>query len=113
LYEQGDHAGAGRRLYQVYLGEPGNRELAGPEMRKLKEQAEAALLKPDKIEEMESLKAELYFILDRKNYSSEVTAMGRAFLNPENPDEFLPAGIEHLMTFVKVDETKSLDEQEQ
>lgn len=113
LAEKGDSEAAGRKLYQVYLGQPKNRALMrcmeDPELRKLKEKAELSYALNDQKVALFKLKEELYYAVDEKTHESDLTELGRAFLNPDDPDAFVLPDIGTAFAEIDVDVSLSAD----
>lgn len=110
--EKGEHEQAGRKLYQVYLGQPKNRALMRAmedmELRRLKEKAELSFALNDMKTELFKLKEELYYSVDEKTHESDLTEMGRSFLNPDDPDAFVLPDI--ITAFAEIDTDASLSD---
>ncbi len=96
-----EHTAALRKLLQVKLGQPSNKQY-------LRAMEDAAVNKSlDKLEtemnsdlqkrEMFGLKEELFFVIDQKQHQADLTEIGRRTLRPDDPDAFvLPdLAIEH------------------
>jgi preprotein translocase subunit SecA len=92
LLEAGDKDAAGRTLYKLKLGQPRNRKflrfMEEPDLRRLVEKAELALLQDAQKKELFILKEELYFAIDEKGHDSDLMEMGREFLSPGEPESF-------------------------
>ncbi|MBN8456282.1 MAG: preprotein translocase subunit SecA [Verrucomicrobia bacterium] len=92
LLEAGNKDEAGRSLYKLKLGQPRNRRflrfMEEPELRRLVEKAELALLQDAQKKELFILKEELYFVIDEKGHDSDLMEMGREFLSPGDPEAF-------------------------
>ncbi len=112
--ESGDTDLAGRRLYQVFLGQPKNRALMrcmeDPEMRKLKEKTELKYALNDMKTELFKLKEDLYFTVDEKTHESDLTEEGRTTLDPHDPDAFVLPDIGSAFAEIDVDPTLSEDQ---
>jgi preprotein translocase subunit SecA len=89
----GDLETAGRKLFQVHMGQPKNRGLLrcmeDPELRRAREKAELAVYQDPQKTELFQLKEELYYALDEKSHDADLTEQGRNFLNPDDPDAFV------------------------
>jgi len=113
LLAKGDAEAAGRKLYQTYLGQPKNRALMrameDPDMRKLKEKAELSYALNDQKVALFKLKEELYYAVDEKTHESDLTEMGRTFLNPDDPDSFVLPDIGSAFAEIDVDASLSVD----
>jgi preprotein translocase subunit SecA len=108
--EKGETEAAGKKLYQVFLGQPKNRALMrvmeDPEMRKLKEKTELSYALNDMKVQLFHLKEELYYSVDEKTHESDLTEMGRSFLNPDDPDAFVLPDI--ATAFAEIDGDSSM-----
>jgi len=113
LFEKGETEEAGRKLYLVYLGQPKNRALMrcmeDPEMRRLKEKAELSFALNDMKVELFKLKEQLYYAVDEKSHESDLTELGRAFLNPDDPDAFVLPDIATAFAEIDIDQSLSAD----
>ena len=111
--ESGDTELAGKRLYQVYLGQPKNRALMrcmeDTEMRKLKEKTELKYALNDMKTELFKVKEELYYAADEKTHESDLTEKGREFLNPDDPDAFVLPDIATAFAEIDIDSSLSAD----
>lgn len=111
-FDKGETEIAGRKLYQVYLGQPKNRALMRAmedmELRRLREKAELSFALNDMKVELFKLKEELYYSVDEKTHESDLTEMGRAFLNPDDPDAFVLPDI--ITAFAEIDTDASLSD---
>lgn len=116
LMDKGDMEGAGRTLVKIKLGQPRNKALLRyqeePETRRLLDKAELSYFQDTMKLEFFALKEELYFTIDEKAHDSDLTEMGRSFLNPDDPDAFV---LPDLITgFSDIDADESLtDEQKE
>jgi preprotein translocase subunit SecA len=113
LADKSDHEAAGRKLYLVYLGQPKNRALMrcmeDPELRRLKEKAELSFALNDMKVELFKLKEELYYAVDEKTHESDLTELGRAFLNPDDPDSFVLPDIATAFAEIEIDQSISAE----
>jgi preprotein translocase subunit SecA len=111
-FEKGESEQAGRKLYQVHLGQPKNRALMRAledmEMRRLREKAELSFALNDMKPELFRLKEELYYSVDEKTHESDLTDLGRNFLNPDDPDAFVLPDI--ITAFAEIDTDASLND---
>ena len=84
---------AGRLLNKVRMGMPKNKQLLkmmeDPEVRKLIDKAELAVLADSSKKELMELKEELFFTIDEKQHDADLSEKGRKFLNPNDPDAFV------------------------
>ncbi|MBK8090778.1 MAG: preprotein translocase subunit SecA [Verrucomicrobiaceae bacterium] len=107
---------AGKRMFQVHLGQPKNRALTrckeDPELRRLIEKAELSLYQDTQKVEYFKLKEEMYYSIEEKSHEADLSEMGRTFLNPDDPDAFVLPDIATI--FSEIDGDASLtDEQKQ
>ncbi len=83
----------GTKLFQAQRGMPKNKQLAKmmeePEIRKLVDRAEMSILSDMRKEDNQRLKEELFFVIEEKNNTVELTEKGRDALSPGRPDEFI------------------------
>jgi len=88
LLKEGKSADAGLRLLQVKRGSPKNKRLfkllQEPGVMKLVDKSELAAMK-DKGETMRRLDSELFFIIDEKMHTVDITEKGREFIAQRNP----------------------------
>jgi preprotein translocase subunit SecA len=114
LAEKGSNEEAGKRLYQVYLGQPKNRALLrcmeDPEMRRLKEKTELKYALNDMKVELFKVKEELYYAVEEKSHESDLTELGRAFLNPDDPDAFVLPDIGTEFAEIEIDQTLTAEQ---
>lgn len=84
---------AGRKLFQVRLGQPKNRALLraqeDPEKRRAMEKSELSFYQDTQKTALFELKEELYYTIDEKTHDADLSEMGRNFLNPDDPDAFV------------------------
>ncbi|MBL9117053.1 MAG: preprotein translocase subunit SecA [Verrucomicrobiaceae bacterium] len=110
LFDKGESEAAGKKLYQVALGQPKNRALMrameDTELRKLREKTELSYALNDMKVQLFNLKEELYYSVDEKSHESDLTEMGRSFLNPDDPDAFVLPDI--ATAFAEIDGDTSL-----
>jgi preprotein translocase subunit SecA len=112
LHEKGESEAAGKKLYQVYLGQPKNRALMrcmeDPELRRMKEKAELSYALNDMKVQLFQLREELYYSVDEKSHESDLSELGRSFLNPDDPDAFVLPDI--ATAFAEIDTDASLSD---
>ncbi len=112
LHEKGESEAAGKKLYQVALGMPKNRALLrsmeDSELRRLKEKTEMSYQLNDQKVALYHLKEELFYTVDEKTHESDLTEMGRTFLNPDDPDAFVLPDL--ATAFAEIEMDKSLNE---
>ncbi len=93
LLDSGEKYEAGLKLYQVHQGMPKNKQLMHLveeiEYRKLLEKTQMEMLKKENEKEARALRQELYFTIDEKGHDAELTEIGCAELNPDDPDMFV------------------------
>jgi preprotein translocase subunit SecA len=114
LSAAGDNETAGRKLFQVKLGQPKNRALLRsmeePELRRAIEKAELACYTDPQKVELFKLKEELYYAIDEKSHDADLTEMGRNFLNPDDPDAFVLPDLATIYSEIDGDQTLSADQ---
>ena len=93
LLEKGQVEEAGRLLFKVKLGQPRNkgllRMMEEPENRKAIDKSELSFYQDSRKEELVALKEELYFTIDERHQDSDLSEMGRSYLNPDDPNAFV------------------------
>src|ERR1700719_368427 len=93
LLEKGQVEEAGRLLFKVKLGQPRNKGLLRlmeePENRKAIDKSELSFYQDSRKEELVALKEELYFTIDERHQDSDLSEIGRSFLNPDDPNAFV------------------------
>jgi len=81
------------KLYQVHHGMPKHKQfmhlLEDPDIRKLHEQIESALLTDVRKEQARALREELFFTIDERGHDASLTEKGCAALNPTDPDAYV------------------------
>jgi len=112
LFAAGKPEEAGRLLFKVKLGQPRNkgllRMMEEPEKRRALDKSELSFYSDAQKQELFSLKEELFFTMDERAHESDLSEMGREFLNPDEPDSFV---LPDLMTaFADIDNRKDLDD---
>ncbi len=111
---KGEHDLAGKKLFQVHLGQPKNRALLrcmeDPELRRDMEKAELALYQDTQKVEYFKLKEELYYSIEEKSHDADLSEMGRTFLNPDEPEAFVLPDIATI--YSEIDGDTSLTEQQ-
>jgi preprotein translocase subunit SecA len=111
---KGEHDIAGKKLFQVHLGQPKNRALMrcmeDPELRRDMEKAELALYQDTQKVEYFKLKEELYYSIEEKSHDADLSEMGRTFLNPDDPDAFVLPDIATI--YSEIDGDASLSDQQ-
>ncbi len=88
-----DRGAAYRRLLQVKIGQPNNKQLLrlmeNPEWRKGLDRLETELHSDLQKAELYRLKEELYYSIDEKQHQADLSEKGRSFLRPDNPNAFV------------------------
>jgi len=110
----GDLDLAGIKLYQVSQGTPKNKQLLklleDTKIRKLLEKTELEMLSDMKKQEAHELREELYYVIDEKGHTVDLSEKGRETLNPTNPDEYI---IPDIITLTQeIEENESLSDLE-
>ena len=87
-----DRAEAGRRMLQVKIGNPQNKQLLGlmetPEWRKLLDKTEVEYNSDFQKTELFRLKEELFYSIDERQHQADLAENGRVLLRPDNPEAF-------------------------
>ncbi len=98
---------AGRKLYQVHVGQPKNRALMrcmeDPDLRRAMEKAELKLYEDTQKKDLFALKEELFFSMDQKSHDADLSEKGRNFLSPDEPDAFVLPDLATLFSEIDVD----------
>jgi preprotein translocase subunit SecA len=112
LLEQGQLEEAGRLLFKVKLGQPRNKGLLrlmeDPENRKAIDKSELSFYQDSRKDELVALKEELYFTIDERHQDSDLSEMGRSFLNPDDPNAFVLPDL--ITEFTEIDLDPQLDQ---
>jgi preprotein translocase subunit SecA len=115
--EKGDEELAGKRLYQVYLGQPKNRALMrameDPAMRKLREKTELKYALSDMKVQLFKIKEELYYSVDEKSHESDLTEKGRNFISPGDPEAFVLPDLAGAFAEIDIDNSLTPTERQQ
>ena len=102
-----DEDNAGLKLLQAQRGMPKNRQamkiFQEPGMLKLAQDVESIYIRDKKMHEVDD---DLYFAVDEKSHSMDITEKGRTLLAPENPDAFVIPDLGELLT--EIDEREDL-----
>lgn len=102
------------RLYQVHHGMPKHKQLMhlleNPEIRKLHEQIENAMLTDMRKDQARELRQELYFTIDERGHDATLTEKGCAELNPADPDLYVLPDL--VVAMAEIDADRSLSETE-
>jgi preprotein translocase subunit SecA len=112
LFAAGNPEEAGRLLFKVKLGQPRNkgllRMMEDAEKRRALDKSELSFYSDAQKQELFNLKEELFFTMDERAHESDLSEIGREFLNPDEPDAFV---LPDLMTaFADIDNRKDLDD---
>nr|MCU0793570.1 preprotein translocase subunit SecA [Opitutaceae bacterium] len=87
-----DRHEAARRMLQVKIGYPQNKQLRGlmetPEWRKLLDKTEVEFNSDFQKRELYALKEELFYSIDERQHQADLSENGRKLLRPDNPDAF-------------------------
>jgi len=112
LLEKGQFEEAGRILFKVKLGQPRNKGLLrlmeDPENRKAMDKSELSFYQDSRKEELVALKEELFFTIDERHQDSDLSEMGRSFLNPDDPNAFVLPDL--ITEFTEIDLDPLLDQ---
>ncbi|HWB58909.1 MAG TPA: preprotein translocase subunit SecA, partial [Chthoniobacteraceae bacterium] len=114
LFGQGKPEEAGRLMFKVKLGNPRNKNLLrmmeDADRRKAIDKAELSFYSDAQKSELFALKEELFFTIDERQQEADLSEMGRAFLNPDDPDSFVLPDL--ISEFTDIDVDKSLSDEE-
>src|SRR6516225_2212961 len=114
LLEKGKMDEAGRLLFKVKLGQPRNKGLLrlmeDPENRKAMDKSELSFYQDSRKEELVALKEELFFTIDERHQDSDLSEMGRSFLNPDDPNAFVLPDL--ITEFTEIDLDPNLEQAE-
>ena len=109
--DDGDEDNAGLKLLQAQRGMPKNRQamkiFQEPGMLKLAQDIESIYTRDKKMHEVDD---DLYFAVDEKSHSMDITEKGRNLLAPNNPDAFVIPDLGELLT--EIDEREDLETKE-
>src|SRR6201987_1739897 len=115
--ERGDLEQGGRILFKVKLGQPRNKGLLrlmeDPENRRALDKAELSFYQDSRKEDLVALKEELNFTIDEKHQDSDLSEMGRSYLNPDDPDAFVLPDLISEFTEIDLDESLPPEQQEE
>src|ERR1700716_2864481 len=107
--EHGDQEQGGRILFKVKLGQPRNKGLLrlmeDPENRRALDKAELSFYQDSRKEDLVALKEELNFTIDEKHQDSDLSEMGRSYLNPDDADAFVLPDLISEFTEIDLDES--------
>jgi preprotein translocase subunit SecA len=114
LLEKGQSEEAGRLLFKVKLGQPRNKGLLrlmeDPENRKAIDKSELSFYQDSRKEELVALKEELYFTIDERHQDSDLSEIGRSYLNPDDPNAFVLPDL--ITEFTEIDLDPNLNQAE-
>ena len=112
--DKGDVEEGGHLLFKVKLGQPRNKVLMrlmeDAENRKAIDKAELSFYQDSRKDDLVALKEELYFTIDEKHQETDLSEMGRSFLNPDDPDAFVLPDL--ITEFADIDLDQVLDQAE-
>jgi preprotein translocase subunit SecA len=112
--DKGDVEEGGHLLFKVKLGQPRNKMLMRlmeeAENRKAIDKAELSFYQDSRKDDLVALKEELYFTIDEKHQETDLSEMGRSFLNPDDPDAFVLPDL--ITEFADIDLDQALDQAE-
>ncbi len=115
--ERGDLEQGGRILFKVKLGQPRNKGLLrlmeDPENRRALDKAELSFYQDSRKEDLVGLKEELNFTIDEKHQDSDLSEMGRSYLNPDDPDAFVLPDLISEFTEIDLDESVAPEQKEE
>ena len=96
-WEADDQEAAAVKLYQVSKGAPKHKQLLKMieegEVRRALDRISTQLLGDARKAEHETIKEQLYFLIDERGHSVELTDIGRNELSPSDPEQFVLPGI--------------------
>src|ERR1700719_1515612 len=115
--ERGEQEQGGRILFKVKLGQPRNKGLLrlmeDPENRRALDKAELSFYQDSRTEDLVALKEELNFTIDEKHQDSDLSEMGRSYLNPDDPDAFVLPDLISEFTEIDLDESLTPEQKEE
>jgi preprotein translocase subunit SecA len=93
LAAAGNKEEAAQSYFKVRLGQPRHKSLLrameDPDLRRAIEKVELSYYSETLKEQLFKVKEELYFTIDERAHESDLSEMGREFLNPGDPDSFV------------------------
>ena len=102
------------KMWQVKLGAPKNRILMqlmeDGQLRKKLDKLDAEMAADFRKNERFKFKEELYYVIDEKQHTSDLTELGRNAIHPENPDAFVLPDLPTI--FMEIDADKSMTPQQ-
>jgi preprotein translocase subunit SecA len=115
--EKGEFEEAGRKLFQVKLGQPKNRALMRAmedhELRRAMEKAELRTYEDTQKKELFALKEDLFFFIEEKSHDADLSEKGRNFLSPDDPDAFVLPDLATLYSEIDGDASLSDTQKQQ
>jgi preprotein translocase subunit SecA len=110
LFAAGKDEEAGILIFKVKLGQPRNkgllRMMEDADRRRSLDKAELSFYSDAQKQALFDLKEELFFTMDERAHESDLSEIGREFLNPDEPDSFV---LPDLMTaFADIDNRTDL-----
>ena len=117
VLDKGDIEEAGRLLFKVKLGQPRNkgllRMMEDPENRKALDKSELSFYQDSRKDELVALKEELYFAINERQQEADLSEMGRAYLNPDDPDAFVLPDLISEFTEIDLDPELTPEQKEE
>jgi len=111
LLSDGDEDSAGIKLLQAQRGMPKHRQVMKvfqeTGMLKLAQDIEAIYIRDKKMHELDE---DLYFAIEEKSHTIDITDKGRTLLAPDNPETFIIPDLGELL--LEIDERKELSDLE-
>ncbi len=105
------------KMWQVKLGAPKNRILRqlmeNGDLRKKLDKLDMEMAADFRKVERFKYKEELYFVIDEKQHSSDLTERGRNAVHPENPDAFVLPDLPTIFMEIDSDTALSVQEKQQ
>ncbi|MDQ8202505.1 preprotein translocase subunit SecA [Pelagicoccus sp. SDUM812003] len=114
--ENADHWDLGLKMLQVKLGMPKNKQLLRlleqGEYRKLLDKTDLEMHSDMNKEKLFSLKEDLFFVIDEKQRSADLTEKGRSELRPDDPDAFMLPDLATRFSELDKDDSLSAEEKD-
>src|ERR1700736_769302 len=115
--ERGEQEQGGRILFKVKLGQPRNKGLLrlmeDPENRRALDKEELSFYQASRKEDLVALKEELNFTIDEKHQDSDLSEMGRSYLNPDAPAAFVLPELISEFTEIDLDDSLTPEQKEE
>src|SRR5262249_21539906 len=86
------------------------RAMEDADKRRVIDKAELSFYGDSRRDELFKLKEELFFTVEERQHETDISEQGRDFMNPDDPDAFVLPDL--ITQFAKIDQNKSLREQE-